>query len=151
MAAGCLCIQCREWLKHTRSGAISIWCHVRHWHPESLAETASMAVTLDGSDHLSTTGIRLLGLEGKSSRTKYVTSCIPQGTVLGPMLFLVKINDLPQRVFPSHTRLFADDCLIIEKSVPKLTQMNFKMRYMIGNGSGLCLKWMSRTRLTATL
>ena len=34
MAAGCLCIQCREWRKHTRSGTIFIWCHARHWHPE---------------------------------------------------------------------------------------------------------------------
>ena len=34
MVAGCLCIQCKEWLKHIRSDTISIWCHARHWHPE---------------------------------------------------------------------------------------------------------------------
>ena len=34
MVVGYLCIQCRERLKHARSGTISIWCHVRHWHPE---------------------------------------------------------------------------------------------------------------------
>ena len=51
-------------------------------------------------------------LEGSSSDTKPVTSGIPQGTVLGPLLFLVCLDDLPQCVTSSHTRLFADDCLI---------------------------------------
>ena len=40
---------------------------------------------------------------------------MPQGTVIGPLLFLVYINYLPRCVFSSKTRLFADDCLIYKE------------------------------------
>ena len=50
-------------------------------------------------------------VEGCCSSETTVDSGVPQGTVLGPLLFLCHINDLPEAV-KSQVRLFADDCLI---------------------------------------
>ena len=50
-------------------------------------------------------------VDGECSSETKVLSGVPQGTVLGPLLFLVHINDLPDCV-TSNVRLFADDCLL---------------------------------------
>ena len=43
------------------------------------------------------------------------SSGIPQGTILGPLLFLIYINDLPQNL-TSNSLLFADDLKIFARS-----------------------------------
>ena len=50
-------------------------------------------------------------VDGTKSDQVHVDSGVPQGTVVGPMLFLLNINDLPENV-KSHVRLFSDDCLL---------------------------------------
>ena len=50
-------------------------------------------------------------VDGAHSDCLHVDSGVPVGTVLGPLLFLAHINDLPTTI-QSQCRLFADDCLL---------------------------------------
>ena len=50
-------------------------------------------------------------IEGVTSSSSSVTSGVPQGTVLGPVLFLLFINDIATDI-SSSIRLFADDCVL---------------------------------------
>jgi len=52
-------------------------------------------------------------VDGVKSAEESVLSGVPQGPVLGPLMFLLYINDLPSRVnIDTRCRLFADDCLL---------------------------------------
>ena len=48
-----------------------------------------------------------------------VTSRVPQGTVLDPLIFLLYINDINQNI-NSKIRLFADDCVLFRDINSKL-------------------------------
>ena len=50
-------------------------------------------------------------LEGEESDTCHVMSGVPQGSVLGPCLFLLYINDMRDMI-ESNNRLFADDTIM---------------------------------------
>jgi len=54
---------------------------------------------------------QLVVVDGVSSDCCEVLSGVPQGSVLGPLLFLLYVNDLPLTV-SSECRLFADDALL---------------------------------------
>ena len=51
---------------------------------------------------------------GKLSDAVAVTSGVPQGSVLGPLLFLAYVNDIWKNI-GSNIRLFADDCILYRK------------------------------------
>ena len=50
-------------------------------------------------------------VEGETSNSLKVLSGVPQGTVLGPLMFLLYINDISAGI-NSSIRLFADDCVL---------------------------------------
>ena len=41
---------------------------------------------------------------------------VPQGSILGPILFLLFINDLPNAIVHSHCNLFADDTIVYSQA-----------------------------------
>ena len=66
---------------------------------------------LDWIDNILTNRSQQVVLDGCFSDTLPVTSGIPQGTVLGPLLFLCFVNNIPQHV-SNKIRLYADDILL---------------------------------------
>ena len=77
---------------------------------------------IDGStllwiqDFLSSRNRRvLLVVEGLSSQTAPVCSGVPQGSIIGPLMFLLFINDLQDYVKSCNVRLFADDSVLYRR------------------------------------
>ena len=55
-----------------------------------------------------------MAMDGQKSDWVKVTSGVPLGSILGPLLFLVYVNDIGDDL-ESHTRLFADDCTLFRE------------------------------------
>ena len=76
------------------------------------------------------------------SNTKYVTCGVPQGSTLGPILFLLYINNLPS-ITKFNTLLFADDTT--------LTLSNESVRELeksVNSGLTNVVAWMQANKLT---
>ena len=91
-------------------------------------------------------------VDGKQSNIIDVVSGVPQGIVLGPLLFLLHIYDLTS-VVSYKVRFFADDCLIYRNITNKKDQIalqkdlnlleNWGMRF---NAAKCNIMRVSRTR-----
>ena len=54
-------------------------------------------------------------LDGKSSQEYPINAGVPQGSMLGPTVFLLYINDLPDKVI-CDIAIYADDTTLCSKS-----------------------------------
>ncbi len=74
-----------------------------------------------------------VAVNGTASSKVPVTSGVPQGSVLGPVIFLIYMNDLPEfmnsfiKIFADNTKIFrriekADDCKALQSDINKLEE-----------------------------
>ena len=82
-------------------------------------------------------------LDGKSSSYLRVTCGVPQGSILGPLLFLLYINDMKNSVEYSVLHHFADDTNLLcsdkcEKKLKKKLNQDLKSIF----------KWLCANRLS---
>ena len=70
-------------------------------------------------------------MENANSDKASVTCGVPQGSILGPQLFLIYINDMPQAV-DSDLLLYADDtCLVFQHRNIKAIERHLNRDFLI--------------------
>ena len=78
-------------------------------------------------------------LRNSQSSLANVLAGVPQGSVLGPLLFIIYINDIGEHLL-SLTRLFADDTSLSYSSNDRIDLTNTVDHDLIElNQGGLCL------------
>ena len=89
----------------------------RVWHAGLLHKLKSYGISGQTfgliSSFLSNRQLRVV-LDGKSSQEYPVNAGVPQGSILGPTLFLIYINDLPDDVI-CNIAIYADDTTLYSK------------------------------------
>ena len=87
----------------------------RVWHTGLLAKLQKVGVTEDllnwFRDYLNNRKQRVV-INGQCSSWGSVLAGVPQGSVLGPLMFLIYINDITDEAKSSEIRLFADDTIL---------------------------------------
>ena len=76
-------------------------------------------------------------VNGQASEWLPVTSGVPQGSILGPLLFIIYINDLPSTITSSSPYLYADDTKICKRILS--SQDTFLLQSDLDHLSQWCL------------
>ena len=102
-----------------------------------------------------TNRVQHVSINGCNSEILPVLSGVPQGSILGPLLFLIFINDLPQYVRHSLTLLFADDtkclspissildCQLLQSDLDQLSTWSSEWRLLFNESKCSLLSFMS--------
>ena len=81
-------------------------------------------------------------VNGFLSEDRFISCGVPQGTILGPLLFLLYINDLPNCLKHSHPRMFADDTHLTY-SAATVHDIDQNLTFAFLTFSGSCNSWAS--------
>jgi retron-type reverse transcriptase len=106
---------------NNKEHAIAIFCDLR-----KAFDTVDHKILLSKMSKLGIKGVELqwfrsyltdrkqfVSINGKSSNLRDILIGVPQGSILGPLLFLIYINDLPL-ASSLYTLLFADDTTLVK-------------------------------------
>jgi exonuclease III len=84
--------------------------------------------------------------DGKSSNTSNITCGVPQGSILGPLLFLIYVNDLGHIFNTAKAIIFADDTNLISKASSLET-----LEQSINKEIPTLVSWLHTNRLSLNL
>ena len=85
-------------------------------------------------------------VNGLSSGDLEIRCGVPQGSILGPMLFLLYVNDVSTHLLHSKVLLYADDTVIFAKHKDERTA-----HLWVSSDLALLSRWCSRNQLTINL
>ena len=102
----------------------------RVWHEGLMRKLTAYGIT--GQLHawlqcyLSGRSIEVV-VEGQRSAKKTINAGVPQGSILGPTLFLLYINDLPDCIKNSKCLLYADDSTLFNSTSQQVSRLELAM------------------------
>ena len=109
-----------------------------------------------------TNRVQHVSINGCNSAILPVLSGVPQGSILGPLLFLIFINDLPQYVRYSLSLLFADDtkclspissildCQLLQSDLDQLSTWSSEWRLLFNESKCSLLSFTSSSSRNAS-